>query len=243
MSCTCPAGCNAALRSLPNLRPRGTDVLASVQTRSDAASSLRLRSIKALILWEAHLLHRRSVSMATYRFLGARASCRHTRDSHGRSHGRSPAFRSVPPPPTPPAPPPPLHRRLTSDVGHMLQDLFACLSPLITPLSTLRLQRGVVGEVCCPLVHYFSLPSVLFFFFSLTAAEQRSCNNSLKDTWSCGLFMRGCRMWDSVSGKKLRNPPVYTPPSPHTVQSGTVSRERASRSVTSAGGTAFPLGG
>lgn len=131
----------------------------------------------------------------------------HTRDSHGRS----PAFRSVPPPPTPPAPPPPLHRRLTSDVGHMLQDLFACLSPLITPLSTLRLQRGVVGEVCCPLVHYFSLPSVLFFFFfSLTAAEQRSCNNSLKDTWSCGLFMRGCRMWDSASGKKLRNPPVYT---------------------------------
>lgn len=160
MSCTCPAGCNAALRSLPSLRPTGTDVLASVQTRSDAASSLRLRSIKALILWEAHLLHRRSVSMATYRFLGARASCRHTHATRtaARTATRRPSGLHPPPHPH-------LHRRLTSDVGHMLQDLFACLSPLITPLSTLRLQRGVVGEVCCPLVHYFSLPSVLFFFF------------------------------------------------------------------------------
>lgn len=150
-NCPCPAGCNTALRSLPSLRPTGADILASVQTRSDAASSLRPRSIKAPMLWEAHLLHRCSVSMATYRFLGARASCRHTHATCTAARWPS-GLR-----------PPQLHR-LTSDVGHMWlrQDLFACLSPLIIPLRSLRLQRGVVGEVCCPLLPPLS---IVFFFF------------------------------------------------------------------------------
>lgn len=74
---------------------RQADVLTSLQSRSDA-SFLRPRRIKPLILWKAHLLHRRSVSMATYRFLRARASCRHTHTCD--SHSPSPAFRSFPPP-------------------------------------------------------------------------------------------------------------------------------------------------
>lgn len=133
----------------------GTDVLASVRTRSDVASFLRPSRIKPLNLWKARLLHCRSVSMATYRFLEARASCRHTRSTHMA--------------PCRPSAPPQLHH-LTSDVGHMWlqQDLFVCLSALITPLSTLSLQRGVVGEVCRPLMHYPPPPH--FFFLDCSRA-------------------------------------------------------------------------
>lgn len=172
MSCTCPAGCNAALRSLPNLRPRGTDVLASVQTRSDAASSLRLRSIKALILWEAHLLHRRSVSMATYRFLGARASCRHTRDSQGRSHGRSPAFRSVPPPHTPPrtstpSPPPP-HLRCRS---HAAGFVCVLVASYYTPQHPASAAWGRGRGVLSPCALFLSPLCIVFFFFFLDCSR------------------------------------------------------------------------
>lgn len=138
-----------------------------------------------------------------------------------------------------PSPPPP-HLRCRS---HAAGFVCVLVASYYTPQHPASAAWGRGRGVLSPCALFLSPLCIVFFFFSLTAAEQRSCNNSLKDTWSCGLFMRGCRMWDSVSGKKLRNPPVYTPPSPHTVQSGTVSRERASRSVTSAGGTAFPLGG
>lgn len=207
MSCTCPAGCNAAFRSLPSLRPTGTDVLASVQTRSDAASSLRLRSIKALILWEAHLLHRRCFH-GDISLLGSTCIMpSHTRDSHGRS----PAFRSVPPNRHPtrtstPSPPPP-HLRCRS---HAAGFVCVLVASYYTPQHPASAAWGRGRGVLSPGALFLSPLCIVFFFFSLTAAEQRSCNNSLKDTWSCGLFMQGCRMWDSASGKKLRNPPVYT---------------------------------